>query len=224
MKNKGFTLTEIIIVLIVVAILASVAVPIYQNALNQQELRRESAIVLEAAAAAEIDAMKNDDIMAGDFAMIWHKYGNEVSVAICKRQAEKKGYLSLAYSFVKNIKCFLADIVSLNMLYADGGRRIPPVHGADHIRTSRSGVRYTYRIHPAAAEKKWSSLGDNAIIVTEASAARTAMAYPHKQGIFGAQDVGMFVTKNKKVYTISSKNGLGNDVRDAPTAATEWRS
>lgn len=110
-KRNGFTLMELMIVLIVIAILAAIAIPIYSNYVEKQKIdictAHEEAIL----EAIKIYDMKYDQ-MPGSLAKVWRKFGDEALAVVWERKKKEADYIYLAYMSMHKFKYFFANILS----------------------------------------------------------------------------------------------------------------
>lgn len=114
---KGFTLVELLVVIIIVAILAGIAIPIYRNHINNTWLEICTAQEEAAKEALEIYKLKYDEVPA-TLAKAWNQYGNEALAIVWARKKKEKNYIYLAYISIQKTKYVIANIFSLNRLEA----------------------------------------------------------------------------------------------------------
>lgn len=110
-KRNGFTLMELIIVVIVIAILAAIAIPIYSNYVEKQKIDICTAHQEAILEAVKIYDMKYDQ-MPGDLAKVWRKFGDEALAVVWERKKKEADYIYLAYMSVHKFKYFFANILS----------------------------------------------------------------------------------------------------------------
>lgn len=191
-RRHSFTIVEVLIVLIVLAILAAIGIPIYQNKVDdvKQDIctAHEEAIV----EALKIYNMKYD-VIPGSLAKVWRKYGNEATAIVWERRKNNGDYTYLAYISLQKFKFFMSSIFSLNTLCAQpnfsstlGDRGILKCP-AD---TSRLAI--AYGLSSAAAGVRWDDIPADTIIVSDANS-DGSIVYRHRQG-----DITGAVTTDKE--------------------------
>lgn len=116
-SSSSFTLIEIIVVLIALAILTAVAIPIYQNIVEQTRIDICTANQEALLEAVKIYDMKYDELPSS-LAKAWRKHGDEAFAIVWERKRKERDYTYLAYVSFQRFKYFLADIFSINMVHA----------------------------------------------------------------------------------------------------------
>ena len=73
LKNKGFSLVELMVVIAIIAILASIGMPMYTNHILKSHRSEANAELLSAASAADNFEIRNGIFPAGDdISSFWH--------------------------------------------------------------------------------------------------------------------------------------------------------
>lgn len=150
-KISSFTLTELIIVLIVLAILVAVGIPIYQYATEKQKIEICTAnleAILEALKMYELD----NDSLPDSLAKAWQGYGDRALAVVWDRKKKEGNYLYLAYMSFQGFKYSLANIFSLNPAYAHFSETL-----ADKgmLKCPADDALPSYGLHNSARNRSW---------------------------------------------------------------------
>lgn len=172
-KKSSFTLTELIIVLIVLAILAAVGIPIYQYTVEKEKIDLCTAnleLIFEALKMYELD----NDSLPDSLAKAWEPYGDKALAVVWERKKKEGNYLYLAYMSFQGIKYFLANIFSLNPAYAHfsdfcADTRILKCPADDTPFDGRGN--FSYGINAAVIECRWEDIPAGALIVGDCESA-----------------------------------------------------
>lgn len=200
-KRHGFTLIELMIVLIVLAILAAIAIPIYRNQIEKTKADVSAAnleVILE---AWKITCMKND-VSPAEMSRLWNKYGEDAFVIV-----------------QENKKNFMFDIFSLDSVYADGDIStddswVPPGHGRDPS-DPRPNATFSYGLNSAVAGMSWrdiqkdTTLNGAVPIIAEFDSTSTKSTFTGLDGVLrtrhrkGSTRFGLFINRDGEVYAIA---------------------
>lgn len=208
-KKESFTLIEILVVVIVMAILAAIAIPIYQNSVTRAEMNISAANLV-----AEFEKLKIDSMRSTSY--LYPPSHN----MFCKNNGNRLGCVKELLSDVFCIKAAYASTPDDNRSVTGGGDS-----NTDGRRTkyrSRIGKEYEIKTNPDISgmtreqimEK--TSLQD-APIVAESyddnpfNGKLASVARPH---LYRGNRTGMFVRRDGRVYTVYSD---GQDIVE------EWR-
>lgn len=164
-RNHGFTLIEVLVVIIILAILVAIAIPIYQG--KVEEIKMDICAAHEEAIteAIKIYDMKYDHVPAS-LAKVWRRTGNEALAVVWGRKKAQDDYVYLVYMSFKKIKYFLADIFSLSAIHAQSFRDELADKGILKCPSDRRpNVDNSYAINPAITGLIWHEIGGDILIV-----------------------------------------------------------
>lgn len=210
-KKSSFTLVEVLIVIIVLAILAAIAIPIYQNRVEQVRIDICTANQEALLEAVKIYEMKND-ALPDTIAKAWQEHGDEAFAIVWDRKKKERDYIYLAYISFQNFKLFLADIFSSNMVYAHDPGRHP--HLSDSLADRKilncpSAGRGGYGINAEVIDLQWDAIRDAELIIADVDAGNNLDRSRHDRG----DTSGAIVTYKDGVSALDSGGGVVEAVR-----------
>lgn len=208
-KKYSFTLIEVLVVLIVVAILAAIAIPIYTNLVeekNNEICAAREELLIE---AEKIFYYKYDTIPTST-AKLWRKYGSEALAVVWERKKKKGDFVYLAYyTPLQKFKYLLSCICSLKTADAIPTTLREIVADKSILKCpsdTRTGVISSYGI-----QKNSGAIADcdrpEMYFV-----GRGQMKHRHK---IGSHQVAIFATLRKKTYAYDNSGNLFRRDRQA---------
>ncbi|WP_022670307.1 prepilin-type N-terminal cleavage/methylation domain-containing protein [Hippea alviniae] len=97
MNNKGFSLIELIVVIVIISILLSIAVPMYSSWVKRQGIAKDTKKIFSELNYLRLKAFTTKD----EYSLCWEN--NPFKVVYIKKNGNKEGSLSLKYEFVGDI-------------------------------------------------------------------------------------------------------------------------
>jgi prepilin-type N-terminal cleavage/methylation domain-containing protein len=199
-RKKSFTLTELLIVVVIVGILVSVAIPAYNYLMDQAEAQACQANLEALQTALDIYAMEHDEGLPGTLGQLPDSYINRAYVQLLQRPAAWK--IRLAY--------FLLDWRDRGLAFAQEGLMTRIARGQAGTITKcpsdkTGGVSYglAKKLRNKSRED-YRQLGEKVVLIADCDSEelrQNNMAYRHKvRVVVTLKNYAQFITKGKKKY------------------------
>ncbi|MCX5708027.1 MAG: prepilin-type N-terminal cleavage/methylation domain-containing protein [Candidatus Omnitrophica bacterium] len=162
MKNRAFTLVEIIVTVVIVGILATIGLPTYQNVLESSKERVCDTNLLTLQKAVEMYTMEHDTV-PGALSQLNDKYIRKAYVEVMSGKDAWK--IKLAYFLVNGPQRSLAYAVAGPELYG-----LPSLRCPDNPDKNTYLTRISYGINSGVAGLTalgYKNLDDNTVIVAD---------------------------------------------------------
>jgi prepilin-type N-terminal cleavage/methylation domain-containing protein len=193
MKKTGFTLIELLVALIIIAILAAIAIPIYSGAIERAAMYICAANVEAVGAAARIYIMKNG-VVPATLASAWELYGKEALACVSEKYKKEKNNTYLVYRAYRKMQYVLARIENFgtaNAAFIDSlaDKKILKCPKYTGSKISSYGINTNSCTVGDCGESTFTNKG--------------SLAYRHKKGMGGDQ-FAVFNTVYRKTFAIKS--------------------
>lgn len=208
MGKKSFTLIEIIVVLIIIGILATLGLPNYQNIVEDSKAKVCRTNLAALQVALDIYAMEHDT-MPGNWSQIPRRYLEEGYAKVLQQEGAWK--IKLAYFVIdweKRGFVYAANSLSLKSDLAKGEMKMlicpkdlspDPVHGSYGLNTIlKNMISQTYR-----TLKDTTLIGDCAASEF-ASEDQLTKRHVRHQNILSKEQIAQGITRERNIYKIGS--------------------
>lgn len=191
-KQSSFTLIEVLIVLIALAVLVAVGIPIYQNTVEKVRADICTSHLEALQEAVKIYEMKYD-ALPGSLAKAWHKYGQEALAIVWERKRGERDYIYLAYMSFQKFKYLLGNIFSINTVHAQPTFRST---------LADKGILKCPSDYDPAGESYGIKSGKNIIGDCESNTINNSAILSRRHSIEGKDKKALFIIETGEIFCI----------------------